>query len=51
MSTLLSTAMPIVNTTPMMPGNVKVALSSESTPKIIPTFTPTAMLANTPNTP
>ena len=51
MSTLLSTAIPIVSTMPMMPGKVSVALSSDRMPKIIPTLTATAMLAKTPNNP
>ena len=43
--------MPTVSTMPAMPGSVSVALSSDSTPKIIATLIATAMLANRPNRP
>ena len=43
--------MPTVSTMPAMPGSVSVALSSDSTPKIMPTLIATAMLANRPNSP
>ena len=43
--------MPIVSTMPMMPGSVSVALSSDSTPKIIATLIATAMFAIRPNLP
>ena len=43
--------MPTVSTMPAMPGSVSVALSIDSTPKIMATLIATAILANSPNSP
>ena len=51
MSTLASTAMPMVSTMPAMPGRVRVEPISDSTPKMMAMLIRSAMLANTPKSP
>ena len=51
MSTFASTAMPMVNTTPAMPGSVIVEFNSDISASTSTTCSAAPTTANTPNSP